>query len=366
MIPFPSEEVTPPVTKMYLVCTGTTVVLQVGETVPGPAAGRAGVGRHKRNDPNGPSEKRCPAKIRKDAAWEKPPRMKNGKNPPGVHPAKHQGVAAATFYRPSCRIFPPVRCPRTQPATLLEWLADPNTWISLLTLTALEIVLGVDNIIFISILAAKLPAAQQARARMIGLGLALFGRVALLLSLSWIMRLTAPLFNVLHQDISGRDLILLLGGLFLLYKSTHEIHDKLEGDTEAGHTPKAATFAGVIAQILVLDLVFSLDSVITAVGMANQIPVMVAAMVIAIVFMMFSAKAVSDFIHEHPTVKMLALAFLLMIGVALIGEGLDFHIPKGYIYFAMAFSVLVEMLNLRVRRRQKPVELRETPHLEST
>ena len=244
---------------------------------------------------------------------------------------------------------------------MFDWLADPNAWIALGTLTALEIVLGVDNIIFISILAGKLAKEQQARARTLGLGLALFGRVGLLLSLAWIMQLTAPVFTITDVEISGRDLILMGGGLFLLAKSTREIHDKLEGSEEHHGSRKAATFGSVIFQILLLDLVFSLDSVITAVGMAEHVPVMIAAVVIAIVFMMFSAGAVSAFIEDHPTVKMLALSFLLMVGVALMAEGLDFHIPRGYIYFSMAFSVFVEMLNLKLRSRGKPVELKNRP-----
>jgi predicted tellurium resistance membrane protein TerC len=243
----------------------------------------------------------------------------------------------------------------------LDWISDPQAWIALGTLTALEIVLGIDNIIFISILAGRLPVERQAQARTIGLSLALFGRVALLLSLSWIMRLTTPLFAVLGSEISGRDLILLLGGLFLLAKATHEIHSKLEGEehnAEAGGG--RASFRSVILQILVLDLVFSLDSVITAVGMADDIQVMVAAVVIAILIMMASAGAVSRFIEAHPTIKMLALSFLLMVGVALVAEGLEFHIPRGYIYFAMAFSVFVEMLNLRIRKVQHaPIKLKK-------
>ncbi|MCI0691585.1 TerC family protein [candidate division KSB1 bacterium] len=242
----------------------------------------------------------------------------------------------------------------------MEWLTDPQSWIALLTLTVLEIVLGVDNVIFIAILAGKLPASQQKRARTIGLGLAMITRIALLFSLFWIIRLTAPLFTVLGQEISGRDIILLLGGLFLLAKSTHEIHDKLEGEAGRSSARVAASFASVIVQIVLLDIVFSLDSVITAVGMVNQIEIMIAAVVIAVGFMMAFAGVISDFVHRHPTVKMLALSFLLLIGVSLIAEGLDQHIPKGYIYFAMAFSVFVEMLNLRMRKRDlAPVELRE-------
>jgi len=241
----------------------------------------------------------------------------------------------------------------------VDWLTDPNAWIALATLTALEIVLGVDNIVFISILAEKLPAHQQARARTIGLALALVGRVALLLSLSWVMGLTEVLFTVLDQGISGRDLILLAGGLFLLAKATHEIHEKLEGERETTARRAGSSFASVLTQILLLDLVFSIDSVVTAVGMANRVGVMIAAVVIAVLFMMASAKAVSEFIHRHPTIKMLALSFLLLVGVALVADGLDVHIPRGYVYFAMAFSVFVEMLNLRIRRsKEPPVELR--------
>ena len=242
----------------------------------------------------------------------------------------------------------------------MEWLTDPQIWIALVTLTALEIVLGIDNIIFISILAGKLPGNQQGRARTLGLALAMLMRIALLFSLTWIMRLTFPLFSVLGNEISGRDIILILGGLFLLAKSTYEIHDKLEGEEGHSSARVASSFAGVIIQIILLDIVFSLDSVITAIGMANQLWVMVTAVVIAVLFMMVSAGPISDFVHRHPTVKMLALSFLLLIGVSLIAEGLDQHIPKGYIYFAMAFSVFVEMLNLRIRgRRVEPVRLRE-------
>ncbi len=234
---------------------------------------------------------------------------------------------------------------------MFEWIADPNAWVALATLTALEVVLGIDNIIFISILSGRLPEHQQARARFIGLILALVGRVGLLLSLAWIMRLTAPVFSVLGTAISGRDIILLLGGLFLLAKSTHEIHNKIEDTGGAMPAVKAVTFQSVLFQIFLLDLVFSLDSVITAVGMVDIVPVMITAIVIAILFMMVLAGAVSRFIEKHPTIKMLALSFLLMVGVALIAEGLDFHIPRGYIYFAMAFSIFVEMLNLRIRER---------------
>jgi predicted tellurium resistance membrane protein TerC len=238
-------------------------------------------------------------------------------------------------------------------------LADPQIWIALGTLTFLEIVLGVDNIIFISILSGKLPEAQQARARQVGLLGAMLTRIALLFSLAWIIRLTAPWFTVLGQAISGRDLILILGGLFLIGKSTYEIHDKLEG--EEGHASKkvAASFASVILQIMILDVVFSLDSVITAVGMVDELWVMVTAVMVAIGIMMLSAESISAFVHKHPTVKMLALSFLLLIGLSLMMEGFDQHIPKGYIYFAMGFSVFVEMINLRLRRVTEPVQLKE-------
>jgi len=225
--------------------------------------------------------------------------------------------------------------------------------VALSTLTILEIVLGIDNVIFISILTNRLPEEQRGKARIVGLALALFGRVGLLLSLAWIMRLTTSLFIVLGTDISGRDLILLGGGLFLIAKSTHEIHHKVEGAVESAPATAAKSFASILIQILLLDLIFSLDSVITAVGMVDLVPVMVIAIVLAVLFMMASAKAISEFIEEHPTVKMLALSFLLMVGVALIAEGLDVHIPRGYIYFAMAFSVFVEMLNIRSGDRGK-------------
>lgn len=243
---------------------------------------------------------------------------------------------------------------------MIEWLTDPNTWIALVTLTSLEIVLGVDNVIFISILAGKLPKAQQPQARRLGLFLAMFMRIALLLSLTWMMRLTRPLVTVFGLGLSGRDFILGLGGLFLIAKSTHEIHDKLEGDEGHGSAAVAARFWSVITQVVLLDIVFSLDSVITAVGMANDLAVMVTAVVVAVGVMMAAAGGISDFVERHPTVKMLALSFLLLIGFSLIADGLHQHVPKGYIYFAMAFSVFVEMLNLRARRRSKPVELRHT------
>jgi predicted tellurium resistance membrane protein TerC len=233
----------------------------------------------------------------------------------------------------------------------MEFLADPQTWISLATLTALEIVLGVDNIIFISILVGRLPAEQRAKARSIGLMMAMGMRILLLLSLAWVMGLTEPLFSVVGQEISGRDLILITGGLFLLWKSVHEIHNSLEGGHGGSEKQMPATFAAVIGQIMVLDLVFSLDSVITAVGMVDQISVMIAAVVIAVGVMMVAAQSISEFVDNHPTVKILALAFLIMVGVSLFADGLGFHIPKGYIYFSMAFSIAVEMLNLRARKK---------------
>ncbi len=241
----------------------------------------------------------------------------------------------------------------------MTWLADPQAWIALVTLTVLEIVLGVDNIVFIAILSGKLPRAQQAQARRLGLMLAMIMRIGLLLSLAWVMRLTSPLFTVFANEISGRDLILLVGGLFLIAKSTHEIHDKLEGEEGEKTARAAATFGSVIVQIMLLDIVFSLDSVITAVGMAQQVAVMVTAIVVAVAFMMLFANAIGDFVERHPTVKMLALSFLLLIGVALIADGLAFHIPKGYIYFAMGFSVFVEMLNLRLKKARHPVRLHQ-------
>jgi predicted tellurium resistance membrane protein TerC len=249
----------------------------------------------------------------------------------------------------------------------MEWLSDPQAWIALATLTALEIVLGIDNIIFISILVSRLPKHQQQRARVIGLSLAMGTRIALLLSLAWVMGLTAPLFSVLDYEISGRDLILLGGGLFLLAKSTHEIHQNLEGDSEGERSAAGGTaaFASILVQIAIIDIVFSLDSVITAVGMADHIPVMVLAIVIAVLVMMVAAKSISDFVDAHPTIKMLALSFLILVGFALMGEGLGLHIPKGYIYFAMAFSLTVEMLNIRLRKKRgarRPVTLRG-PHM---
>ncbi len=243
----------------------------------------------------------------------------------------------------------------------MDWLTDPNIWIALLTLTALEIVLGIDNIVFISVLTGKLPKEQQARGRAIGLGLALGMRILLLLTLSWVIGLTAPLITVAGFEFSGRDLILIGGGLFLLAKATTEIHESLEGGGghgTSGAGAARATFGAVIVQIVLIDAVFSLDSVITAVGMAEEIGVMIAAVVIAIGVMLIAAGPLAAFVEQHPTVKMLALSFLLLIGMSLVAEGIDLHISKGYIYFAMGFSVLVELLNLRLRARTEPVHLR--------
>jgi predicted tellurium resistance membrane protein TerC len=242
----------------------------------------------------------------------------------------------------------------------VEWLSDPDIWIGFATLLALEVVLGIDNVVFISILAGKLPAAQQARARQTGLGLALLMRILLLLTLSWVIGLTSPLFSLIGNEISGRDLILIVGGLFLLGKSTFEIHDRLEGEEGHASDRVAASFSAVIIQIVLLDAVFSLDSVITAVGMVDELAVMVAAVIVAVGIMLISAEAVSSFVNGHPTVKMLALSFLLLIGLTLLLDGFDQHIPKGYVYFAMGFSLLVELLNLRVRtKRQKPVRFHQ-------
>ncbi len=239
----------------------------------------------------------------------------------------------------------------------MEWLSDPQSWIALATLTGLEIVLGVDNIIFISILVSRLPEHRRNSARLIGLSLAMGTRILLLLSLAWIMTLTGALFTVLERDISGRDLILISGGLFLLWKSVHEIHESLEGGEETQHVAKTSSFASVLAQIAIIDIVFSLDSVITAVGMVNNIPIMVTAVVLSVLLMMVAAKPLGDFVDRHPTLKLLALSFLIMVGTTLVAEGLGFIVPKGYIYFAMAFSVAVEMLNLRIRSRgQKNAE----------
>jgi predicted tellurium resistance membrane protein TerC len=241
----------------------------------------------------------------------------------------------------------------------MDWLTNPETWIGLITLIALEIVLGIDNIIFISILAGKLPHGQQARARRTGLLLAMFTRIALLASLAWIVRLTNPIFTIAGFDVTGRDIILIGGGVFLLAKSTYEIHDKLEGEEGHASAKVSPSFASVIVQILLLDIIFSLDSVITAVGMVREIWVMITAVVIAVIIMMMSAGTISEFVNRHPTIKILALSFLLLIGFTLVVEGLHQHIPKGYIYFAMGFSVFVEMLNLRIRtpKAAEPVSL---------
>jgi predicted tellurium resistance membrane protein TerC len=244
----------------------------------------------------------------------------------------------------------------------MDWLTDPQAWVAFATLTALEIVLGVDNVVFISILAGKLPVEQRERARRWGLGLAMLLRIALLLSVSWVIGLTEPLFTVLGQEISGRDLILLGGGLFLIGKSTHEMHDRLEGDEGAASARVVASFRAVIVQILLLDIVFSLDSVITAIGMADDVSVMIAAVVVAVGFMFAFAGRISAFVDRHPTMKVLALSFLLLIGASLVAESFDTHIPKGYIYFAMAFSLFVETINLRVRRKSEPVHL-HTPYV---
>jgi len=235
----------------------------------------------------------------------------------------------------------------------MDLLLDPQAWIAFFTLTALELVLGIDNIIFISILVDRLPAHRREFMRRLGLGLAMFMRIALLLVLAWLVGLTAPLFSVLGEEISGRDLILIAGGVFLLWKATGEIHGLIEGEHDEGERRVAGTFAGILLQIIIIDLVFSLDSIITAVGMVKEIPVMVAAVVASVLLMMLAAGPIGRFVSRHPTVKMLALSFLIMVGMALVADGLDFHVPKGYIYFAMAFSVGVEMLNLRMRRTRR-------------
>lgn len=241
----------------------------------------------------------------------------------------------------------------------MDWLANPETWIALITLTVLEIVLGIDNIIFISILSGKLPEHQQERGRRIGLLMAMGTRILLLLFLAWIIRLTEPIITIAGKQLSGRDIILIIGGLFLLAKSTFEIHEKLEGEEGHATAKVGASFAGVIIQIALLDIIFSLDSVITAVGMAEHVEVMIAAVMIAVGVMLVSVNTISDFVDQHPTIKILALSFLLLIGFSLVSEGLGLHIPKGYIYFAMAFSVMVEFLNLRLRSsRQEPLQLR--------
>jgi len=241
----------------------------------------------------------------------------------------------------------------------MGWITDPQIWIALATLTGLEIILGTDNVIFVSILVSKLPEHKQSRARTLGLALAMIMRVILLFFLTWIMGLTKPLLTILGSQISGRDIILIAGGLFLLAKSTLEIHDKLEGKEGRASERVASSYAGVLIQITLLDMVFSLDSVITAIGMANELIIMIVAVVIAVIFMMLASGSISRFVEGHPTIKVLALSFLLLIGIALIADGLDLHIPKGYIYFAMAFSVFVEMINLRIRRYSStPVRLR--------
>ena len=243
----------------------------------------------------------------------------------------------------------------------MEWISDPQAWVALLTLTALEIVLGIDNIIFISILAGKLPQKEQARGRQLGLIMAMLMRILLLFSMAWLTKLTAPIFAVFGHSVSGRDLILLIGGLFLLAKSTIEIHEKLEGHEGEASAKVKASFTAVIIQIMLLDIVFSLDSVITAVGMADDLAVMVTAVVIAVGIMLFASGSISSFVNDRPTLKILALSFLLLIGVSLMAEGLHFHIPKGYTYFAMGFSFFVEMLNqkLREQRQKNPVKLRQ-------
>lgn len=248
----------------------------------------------------------------------------------------------------------------------MEWLSQPEAWIALVTLTALEIVLGIDNIIFISIIAGRLPESQRNKGRILGLGLAMIARIALLLSITWVMSLTTGLLTVLQHEISGRDLILLGGGLFLLAKSTHEIHHSLEG---SGHTKQQSvttSLTSALVQITLIDIVFSVDSVITAVGLAEEVAVMITAIVISIIIMMLAAKSINDFVDRHPTIKMLALSFLILVGVTLVAEGAGVEFPKGYIYFAMAFSVSVEMLNLRLRKKQaEPVHLHRSATLES-
>lgn len=241
---------------------------------------------------------------------------------------------------------------------MFEWLARPDAWIALGTLTALEIVLGIDNIIFISVLVGRLPEKQRVFARRVGLGLAMIARLALLFSISWVMGLTEPWLTVFSQAISGRDLILIGGGMFLLAKATLEIHHSLEGSEGSDPAVGAASLGMVLAQIALLDIVFSLDSVITAVGLVEQVSIMAIAIILAVVVMLMAAKSLGDFVDEHPTIKILALSFLILVGVTLVVEGFDVHMPKGYIYFAMAFSVVVEMLNIRMRRKRSPVKLR--------
>ena len=248
---------------------------------------------------------------------------------------------------------------------MLDWIMHPEAWIALGTLTALEIVLGIDNIIFISIIVARLPLGQQGKGRIIGLGLAMLTRIALLLSITWVMGLTATLLTLLNHPVSGRDLILVGGGLFLLAKSTHEIHQSLEGTEEATKSSSKGSFVVTMIQIAVIDIVFSLDSVITAVGLAKDVEVMIIAIIISIGIMMLAAKSISDFVEEHPTIKMLALSFLILVGVTLLAEGAGYEIPRGYIYFAMAFSVSVEMLNIRLRaKKATPLHLHKTMNID--
>jgi len=235
----------------------------------------------------------------------------------------------------------------------MEWFSDPQAWVALATLTTLEIVLGIDNIIFLSILVARLPPEKRQKGRIIGLGLAMGTRILLLLSLTWVMSLTQDFFQVLGQGISGRDIILIGGGLFLLVKSTQEIHGTMEGEEETMPQSKASGMLSILLQIAIIDIVFSLDSVITAVGLVDQLSIMVIAIMISVVIMMFAAKGIGDFVEKHPSIKMLALSFLILVGTTLIAEGLDFHVPKGYIYFSMAFSMAVEMLNIRMRKKVK-------------
>ncbi|MBT5078678.1 MAG: TerC family protein [Candidatus Marinimicrobia bacterium] len=241
---------------------------------------------------------------------------------------------------------------------MMDWLTDPNAWVALLTLTSLEIILGIDNIIFISVLVGRLPEKDRKQGRTFGLALAMISRILLLLSITWVMKLNDTLFTILSNDISGRDLILLCGGLFLLAKSTHEIHNTMEDNesSEISVNKAGVTFGNVLLQVAVIDLVFSLDSVITAVGLVDEVQIMVLAIIISVGVMMLSATAIGNFVDEHPTVKMLALSFLILVAVTLVAEGLDFHFPKGYIYFAMAFSFFVEMLNLRVRKISHPTK----------
>jgi predicted tellurium resistance membrane protein TerC len=247
----------------------------------------------------------------------------------------------------------------------MEWLTDPSVWIAFATLTALEIVLGIDNVIFISILSGKLKAEEREKARVMGLALAMIMRILLLMVLAWIIKLTTPLFHVFGHGVSGRDLILICGGIFLVGKSTHEIHESLEGEADHETKRAAPSFMSVIIQILLLDIVFSLDSVITAIGMVDQLGVMIAAVIVAVGFMMFFSKSIAAFVHKHPTIKMLALSFLLLIGVTLLAEGLGQHISKGYIYFAMAFSVMVELLNIKLQKtKAPPLDLRGDAELE--